>query len=312
MIRPLCFAALIGTLLVSGICQAADQPAAPTDFVISTRADLFSGLALLNGDGSLKGDFGGGTISRNLDADPERHVVYFLRDNGLYRKHVPEGRAEIAFTAPTEIVGMSVGDLGNIFVAECGATCSTMHITKITPGASQIGSFDIQTDPNRNFHFDVGRNECVLYAVATGRLQRYDVCTQTPLADLTLRDATDVRFLRDGRALVAQKDRVSLLGLDGAINKEYIPPFPVPMWFITIPQDGTIWAGERQLVHFDLSGDVIGTVTLSTGGAYLLDVLSVGEALAASPQPATIPAVGHTALAILAITLCVIGIRFCN
>lgn len=159
---------------------------------------------------------------------------------------------------------------------------------------------------------DLAADQCTLYLAVYGstRIGRFDVCTGTPLSDLTSSfpdsSVTTIRILPDGSILVAA--RLAIYRIDGSgsilqtyslANREY--------WAgLAVDPGGTSFRSSTYavLTQFSLAGETLRT--LNSGPITSLAI--VGEPRVGTLPPLTVPALQPLALLCLAAALALVAL----
>jgi len=169
---------------------------------------------------------------------------------------------------------------GSLFVGQADCTGA---ILKLSPGEPPV-AFAVAAENRGSFWIDIAGDGCTVFYTSWGpNVKRFDVCTNTQLADFNLAPlpggATQgLRLLPDGGVLVASSAVVARLDATGALVQTYsVSTGEDQFWAgLDLVGDGTFWAVNyyaSNVYKFDLTtGAVLASFNTGTPPATAVDV----------------------------------------
>lgn len=175
------------------------------------------------------------------------------------------------------------------------------------PGDSRVGGPGISS-------IDLGSDQCTLFYAAHNRIGRFNVCTNSLMADVTSAlpgsGAASIRVLPGGNLLVAAVETIDIVDVStGSVTKTFDLPNQDRWGSVAInPGGSSFWAGSFDTAaRFDLAS---GSVTASVHPAdYILRAVGVvGEPRAATLGLAGIPTMSRLILVLLCLAMALVAV----
>ena len=169
---------------------------------------------------------------------------------------------------------------GNLYVGQADCTGA---ILKISPGEPPV-EYAVAAENRGSFWVDIAGDGCTIFYTSWGpNVKRFDVCTNTQLADFNLAplpgNATQgLRLLPDGGVLVSSGAVIARLDSTGALVQTYsVSTGEDQFWAgLDLVGDGTFWVVNyysSNVYKFDLTtGAVLASFNTGTPSATVVDV----------------------------------------
>jgi hypothetical protein len=200
---------------------------------------------------------------------------------------------------------------GNAYVGEANAG----SVRKFDASGNPLATYAVAVEDRGGDWIDLAADQCTLFYTSEGTLiKRFDVCTNTQLADfatLPQRPAFALRIRPNGEVMVATAGAAYRLDTSGTIQQTYTIPSSSTLFAMNLDSDGTsFWTGDigtGEINRVDIATGNILTTFNSSPDTSLAGLAVVGEITAArtrtltlSPASATNPVGGtHTVTATL-------------
>lgn len=244
-------AILVGAVVLATMVVAPPVAAAGPAYAIG---DVFAGV----GSGQVKQFSSTGTLLNTLTGVPSNENtgmafdtagnLYSTGFNGSISKYDNSGTFLAAFGSgynsnPESIVRDAAG---NFYVGQAGGTGDVL---KFDSAGGPLGSFNVATDARGSDWIDLAADQCTLFYTSEGSLvKRYNVCTDTQLADFATLPSSPAYALRirpNGEVLVAASSLVHRLDSAGAVVQSYTIPSTSLLFALNLDPDGTsFWTGD--------------------------------------------------------------------
>jgi hypothetical protein len=252
----------------------------------STSTKFRSGDVFVSfSDGKVREYAPDGTLVRTLDTGSPFFVTggAFASDGTFYvtefgseavAKFAPSGALLGTFGSGYNLSPESIvfDTSGNAYV---GQADGTKQVLKFDSAGNSLGSFAPTPEDRGTDWIDLAADQCTLYYTSEGTsIKRFDVCTNTQLADfatnLTGATAFALRLLPDGTVLVADSNFILHLNTAGQVVQTYSAPGG-GFWFgVSLDPNGTsFWAentGTSQVVKFNIATAAV-EASFNTGTA---------------------------------------------
>jgi hypothetical protein len=201
---------------------------------------------------------------------------------------------------------------GNAYVA---ANVSSGNVAKLDSGGGVLRTFSVSRESIGGpgiYAVDLARDQCTLFYTALHRVARFDVCSNTQLADLTSSlpgtGAGGLRILPNGDVVVAATEAIYLVsGNTGSIVRTFDVSSEDSWIAVALCADGTcFWGVSGNLAaKFDLASSSL--LNSFHSSDYVFTAVGVvGEPRAAIAAP--IPAMSAVALLLLCASIAGIGL----
>ncbi len=227
--------------------------------------DVFAGI----GSGQVKQFSGTGTLLNTLNGEPATFNtgmafdgagnLYSTGFDGSISKYDNSGTFlgtfGSGFSNPESIV---LDAAGNFYIGQAGAGV----VLKLDATGALLTTFTLATESRGTDWIDLAADQCTLFYTSEGDLvKRFDVCTNTQLADfatLPSGEAYALRIRPNGDVLVAATGFVYRLDSTGALAQTYTLTGSSLLFALNLDPDGTsFWTGD-----------------LSSGEIYKVDIAS--------------------------------------
>jgi len=175
---------------------------------------------------------------------------------------------------------------GNIYV---GQADGTGDVLKFDSAGNPLDSFDVATTNRGSDWIDLAADQCTLQYTSEGStVKRYDVCTDTQLADFAVGLPSPCfanRILNDGGAIVACSSAIQRLDSFGAVVDTYDAAGEDTWFAMNLDPDGTsFWSANYSSGHiyqFDIATgavlfDFAGAPTTTLAGLAVVGELTQG------------------------------------
>jgi hypothetical protein len=218
---------------------------------------------------------------------------------------------------------ISIDKANNVYV---GQPDGTRDILKFDAAGNPSGSFDVPTEDRGSDWIDLASDQCTMFYTSEGtKVLRYDVCTNTALADFATGlpgTLYALRILPDGGVLVADSQDVKRLDSSGTDIGTYPKPATESSFFFALnldPDGQHFWtaaysSGMIYKYALDPPGQPVFSFDGGRVGCCLSGLAVFGESTAGGPggggaagRPA--PTLSQWALAGVAGLLLLIGAR---
>jgi len=249
--------ALIAIAIVVTAMSAGTAPAAGPAYVIG---DVFAGV----GGGQVQQFSNTGTLKRTLTGAPSQFTTGMAFDaaGNLYSttffsnavsKYDNSGTFVGTFGSGYSVFPESIvrDAAGNFYV---GQADGQGDVLKFDSTGLQLKFFDVAREARGSDWIDLAADQCTLFYTSEGyRVMRYDVCTDTQLADfatLPTGQAFALRIRPNGDVMVATSagatSVVYRLNSTGAVVQSYTLA-PAQLFALNLDPDGTsFWTGDLQ------------------------------------------------------------------
>jgi outer membrane protein assembly factor BamB len=185
------------------------------------------------------------------------------------------------------VLGQSMGQVGQYFncnphtivilpnnTTYVGEGGCRKRLMKFVPNELYPTEFTVDDENLGVFWMDLAPDGCTMFYTSAGpSVKRFDVCTNTQLADFNTTPmpggiTQDLRVLPDGGVLVSSGQVVARLDSAGALVQTYSVPGEGALWAgLELDANGTFWAGNyfSSNVHKFSIGDGTRLATFNTG-----------------------------------------------
>jgi len=223
-------------------------------------------------------------------------VVKFNNQGGLI------GPFGSGYSSSTESIAIDAA--GNVYV---GQPDGTSDILKFDSAGNPLDFFDVPVGPRGSDWIDLAGDQCTMFYSSEGTdIRRYDVCTDTPLANFNTAPLPSssfaLRILPGGGVLIASTSVAVRLDSAGNQVQTYTPSIPAGLLFaLNLDPDGTsFWTADYtsgNVFKFDIaSGTELLTFNVPPNTS-LSGLAVFGEVTAAQPTPTPSPTPSPTATA---------------
>ncbi|MDP2673418.1 MAG: hypothetical protein Q8Q00_00720 [Dehalococcoidia bacterium] len=270
--------------------------------------DVFAGI----GDGEIQHLSPTGTVIETLDTGTtcnEQLGMAFDASDNLYATSAFGCTATVVkFDSQGGLIGpfgsgyssstesVAVDAAGNVYV---GQPDGTADILKFDSTGAPLDSYDVPTEGRGSDWIDLAGDQCTMFYTSEGvSILRYDVCTDTPLANFNTAPLPDsayaLRILPDGGVLVSNTTVAIRLDSSGNQVQTYTPSIPASLIFaLNLDPDGTsFWTADYSsgnVFKFDIaSGTELLTFNVPPNTS-LSGLAVFGEVTAAQPTPTPTP-----------------------
>jgi streptogramin lyase len=191
---------------------------------------------------------------------------------------------------------------GNVYVGQGGTSSVFPTVAKLSSTGTLLATYQMETQNFGSFFIDLAADQCTLfYTDGTWWVKRYDVCTNTQLADFVpanpdLQGMSGLRIRANGEVVVAGDFGLYRYGAAGALLKHFPAPDLIPESLSSLeldPDGATVWAfGPRnsQMVYrIDLATGVVHTAFTRTSAPYFAGLGVYGAPVAARPGNQSVP-----------------------
>ena len=257
-------APIVAVLLLTGAIvpavQAVAIPLAPGDVMAAV------------GDGSVKQFDPTGTLKNTLVGSPSTYTTGMAFDSAgnLYVSDFSAGNID-KYDSNGNFLGTFVSGLtgnpeslafdsaGNLYIGRADGP----EVLKYDSAGTFLTSFAITAGPRGSDWIDLAADQCTLFYTSEGDLiRRFDVCTNTQLADfatLPSGEAYALRIRPNGDVIVAATSVAYRLNSSGVLQQTYTIPGASLLFGMNLDPDGTtFWTG-------DLSSGDVNRVNIATG-----------------------------------------------
>jgi hypothetical protein len=152
---------------------------------------------------------------------------------------------------------------GDVYV---GQADGTGDILKFNAAGTLLDSYNVPTGPRGSDWIDLAADQCTMFYTSEGNLiRRYDVCTDTPLANfnpspLPASPCFALRIRANGEVLVACQTAVLRLSAAGAVIQTYPAPLTEYLFALNLDPNGTsFWTAgyfTKNVFKFDITTGV--------------------------------------------------------
>ena len=162
------------------------------------------------------------------------------------------------------VLGHSMGQVGDNFncnphtivilpddTTYVGQAGCRRTLLKFVPAVTAPTEFFVAQDSLGVFWMDLAADGCTMFYTSAGpNVKRFDVCTNTQLADFNVAPmpggiTQDLRVLPDGGVLVSSGQVIARLDNTGAVVQTYQVPGEGALWAgLDFAEEGTFWAGN--------------------------------------------------------------------
>ena len=286
-----CLVALLGLMVSSVVEAVAFNPGdvfaaigngqvkhfTPTGTLVETLDDT-TGSVFTAG---MCFDSAGNLFVTNFSADS---VSKFNNTGGLVNANFISGIT----SAPESCV---IDTAGNIYV---GVADGDRDIRKYNAAGTLLAQFDVAPESRGSDWIDLAADQCTMFYTSEGStIKRYDVCTNTQLADFASGLTGPIfafRILPDGGVLVAETSQVQRLNSSGAVVSTYTDPGGTTLFALNRDPNGTqFWTGDLangNIFRFNISPSAPPVSQFNAGILTALGGLAIfGELVVAQPTP---------------------------
>ena len=160
---------------------------------------------------------------------------------------------------------------GTNFFVYVGQADGTRDILKFDENGVLVGRFDVLTAPRGTDWIDLATDQCTMYYTSEGpHIRRYDVCTNTQLADFTSQGLSlyALRIRPGGEVFAANFVDIKRFNSDGTIAQSY-DTATNDCWFAMNmdPDNTSFWSADLctgDVVKFDIASGAV-LVQFNTG-----------------------------------------------
>jgi len=186
------------------------------------------------------------TTGSVFDSDMNFYMTMF--DGNDVCKVDPDNTSAASFGGPysgsTESILIDAA--GNFYV---GAVDGDNDIRKFLSDGTPDGQFDVATEDRGSDWIDLAADQCTMFYTSEGfRIFRYDVCTDTQLADFASSPNSPLfalRLLDDGGLLVANQADIKRFDSTGAVIDTYDVTGNGGWFALNLDSDGeTFWSAD--------------------------------------------------------------------
>lgn len=173
---------------------------------------------------------------------------------------------------------------GDVFVGQAGGS---RDVLRFDGGGQLRSTYDVPTGPVGSDWIDLSIDQCTLLYTPEGpAIRRFNICTNTPLNDLTglLNQAFALRILPGERAvLVADRTTIQIVdGITGGLFQSYDAPGQDCWFALNLDPDGTsFWSADfctSMVYKFDIaSGAVLQSFSTETPPNTVFGLVVNGE-----------------------------------
>jgi len=184
--------------------------------------------------------------------------------------------------------------VGNVYV---GQADGTGDVLKFDAAGNPLASFDVATEDRGSDWIDLAADQCTLFYTSEGSLvKRFDVCTNTQLADFATglhSPAYALRLLPGGGLLVADSVDIHQLDSGGNIVQTYDAAGEDSWFALNLDPNGTsFWSGDfssGNFYKFNIASGAIelGPINTGTGTNTLFGLCVAGELTAGNESNCT-------------------------
>lgn len=293
---PWMLAALVA--VVTGAASAAAQTIQQGDVFASNGS---GNAAWYRNDGTPVGNVNDGTGGFTTGGAFFSDVLYITNfSNGTVARYDSFGALLGNFStggsAPESIVFAANGEF------YVGHADGDGDIRKFNSSLNLIDQYDVATTARGSDWIELAADQCTMFYTSEGsEVKRYDVCTDTQLADFASgfpgSNAYALRIRPNGEVLVA--DSATILRLDSAGNiiQQYDATGENTWFALNLDPDGTsFWSGDfttQNFYKFDIATGNVLLGPINPGGS-LFGLTVAGEITGAQPTPTPTQGTGPT------------------
>lgn len=232
---------------------------------------------------------GGFTTGMGFDASGDLYVTMFSADNICKVLKADSSSSTWASVAggnhPESILFDTSG------IAYVGNADGNRDIYKFNSLGVLQTQYNVATQSRGSDWIDLAADQCTMYYTSEGTLvKRFDVCTNTQLADFAIlasSPAFALRLLPSGGLLVADSVNIKRLDATGATIQSYDVAGHDDWFSLNLDSDGTsFWAGDfttGQIHKFDITAGGAPLQSIITGSSSLFGVTVFGEITVGGP-----------------------------
>lgn len=149
---------------------------------------------------------------------------------------------------------------GSIYVGQADGTAD---VVKLSPSGTVLDTFDVATTARGSDFIDLAADGCTLfYSSENSEIKRYDVCTDTQLADFATgldRPCFALRIRPNGEVMIACASQVYRLSATGTVLQTYPVPGTSFLFALNLDPDGeTFYTG-------DIDNGLVSRIDIATG-----------------------------------------------